>query len=572
MRRTHRFSLHRWPLAVTVTGALLLSGCASIPTSGPVHQADPPVSSTPDASTEPAVAGPEADMTPEEVVQGFLAAGQGQDDDYAVARQYLTTDLAETWSPYERTVVFSGAAGIQEGLEENQVRVSVDERATIDDHGVMKRREAGSSEEMDVELTEVDGQWRISSVPDGVLVPASNLDDLYQPHNLYFLGKDGKTVVPDPRWFPDRQGVSTSIIRALLNGPAPYLEGSVDSAFPEGTELAGPSVPVQDGTAEVSLDVPDYSAVDVVGNRNMYSQVSLTLLALGNVENVNLSAGGGEADLGADDQSPLSPDPVTVPSRQIGLDGDRLVYLQGGQTQAVDSVSDALVGQAPQNPAMNADMTEFAALVDDGSTLVTFTDAEPEAVERFTGEDLSAPSMDPNGWVWVGTGDGQVRAADSGTAGTQAEDVDAPWLDGRAVRSLKISRDGSRALIVVSDGESAQVLISGVQRDDDGRPQSLNTPYLVDSGEGDLMMGDAAWISETQFVATSVTDGGTAPRLYDISGRYRELPYVDDGVTNVAGGNGEREIFVESGDELRLLTGESWSPQSDQIASTAFAG
>lgn len=47
---------------------------------------------------------------------------------------------------------------------------------------------------------------------------------------------------------------------------------------------------------------------------------------------------------------------------------------------------------------------------------------------------------------------------------------------------------------------------------------------------------------------------------------------VADGVQNVAGGDGEGEIYVESDGEVRLLTGEAWSPQTDEISDLAFAG
>lgn len=561
----------RW-LAAGCATVLFFSGCATIPRSGPVHQVEPPVASDAQTSAAPTVEGPKDGMSPEEVVRGFLAAGAGQENDYGVARQFLTNELAASWRPYARTIVFSGSAGIQQGLDEQQVRVSVDARAVIDNSGVMQRRDAGSSEGLDVELTQVDGQWRISDIPDGVLIPASNLDDLYRPYNVYFLGADGETLVPDPRWFPDRTGVSTSLVRALLGGPAPYLEGSVTSAYPRDTELKGASVPVQDGTAMVSLDVPNYSALDVATNREMYSQLTVTLLALDNVDSVDLSAGDGQVDLGSGNQGMLSTDPRKVPTRQIGLNGDQLVFQQGGQNSPVDGVADVLKGQDPSHPAMNVDADQFAALTGDRSAVVTFSAEAPSALERFTGEDLSAPSIDPEGWVWSGDKTGVVRVAEHGGSGGEAISVDADWLEGRSVTSLKVSRTGTRALMVVTDGDSSELVISGIRRDADGTPRALNTPYVLDSGQGSAKMGDAQWISESQFVASAISHDSTAPRLYDVSGRYRDLPVLDKGVSTVAGGNGESEIFVVSGGQLRMLTGESWSPQSDTVESTAFAG
>lgn len=571
-RHSHRRATTvRWS-AMALTVGLALTGCATIPTSGPVHQVEPPVATATETTAESTVAGPEDGMSQEEIVRGFLAAGAGQENDYGVARQFLTSDLASTWRPYARTVVFSGAAGIQQGLEDGQVRVSVDARALIDDAGIMQRQDAGSSEAMDVELTQVDGQWRISDVPDGVLIPASNLDELYRPHNVYFLAPDGETVVPDPRWFPDRPGVSTSLVRALLDGPAPYLDSAVTSAYPADSELEGASVPVQDGTATVSIDVPNYSALDVATNREMYSQLTFTLLALDNVDRVDFLAGGGQIDLGSSNQDMLSTDPQEVPGRQIGLDGDQLVFQQGGQSSPVPDVSDSLVGSEPSDPAMNRDTTEFAALTQDQTSLVTFSTSGPDPVERFTGTALTAPSVDSDGWVWSGDQSGEIRAVELAQSDGEPVTVEADWLDSRTVTSLKISRGGTRALMVVADGDSSQVLVSGVRRNPDGVPQSLNEPYVVDSGQGAAMMGDARWISESQFVAAAITDRSAAPRLYDISGRYRDLPFLEGGIQGISGGNGESEIFVVTDGELRMLTGESWSLQSESVESTAFAG
>ena len=39
-----------------------------------------------------------------------------------------------------------------------------------------------------------------------------------------------------------------------------------------------------------------------------------------------------------------------------------------------------------------------------------------------------------------------------------------------------------------------------------------------------------------------------------------------------SGGDGEGEIYVESDGELRLLTGEAWSPQTDEVSDVAYAG
>lgn len=562
----------RVALAMACVVALGVGGCASIPRSGPVHVVEAPPTESAAAPQDPSISGPAQDATPEQIVRDFLAAGQGLDDDYAVARQFLAPELAATWRPSARTMVFSGAAGIQQGLAEDQVRVSVDARAIIDSRGLMTRQEAGSSEELDIELTQIDGQWRISSAPDGILVPSSNLDELYQPRNLYFLDPGGEFAVPDPRWFPDRQGTSTQLMRALLEGPAPYLEGAVQSAYPDGAALAeGSVVPIQDGTAEVDLELPESESGDLESDQDMYAQAMLTLGALPDVEDVELVLDGTPLDLGPLAESELPARNVVVPSRQIALRGDQLVFHQGGQESPVPEVSETLRGLSPGDPAMDRGADAFAALTEDGSSAVTFTAEEPEPVERFAGEGLTAPSLDPQGWAWFGDGAGVIRAAPTDPEQAETVEVEAVWLEGVAVSSIRLSRGGTRALIVTDEGDDSRILVAGVVRGGDGRPQRLNDPYAVDTGGGEIM-ADAAWISDSEFVASARTDSATAPRIYEISGRNRSLPIVETGVQHLSGGNGDGEIFIESDGELRLLTGESWSPQTDDLSDASFTG
>ena len=340
-----RGSRARLALSMGVVGSLVLGGCASIPTSGPVHVAEPPTSSTTE-SAEPEFAAPAPGASPEQIVTDFLAAGQGAAEDYAAARRYLAPELADSWRPGQQTYVFSGEAGIQQGLEDDQVRVSVDTRAQIDVNGIMNRQEPGSTDEFDLELTQVDGEWRISSAPDAVLIPATNLDDVYQPYNLYFMELGGDHAVPDPRWFPDRPVVSTQLMRALINGPAPYLDGAVRSYIPEGAELAeGSTVPIQDGEASVEMTVPDFSTTDLETTQGIYGQIMLTLQDLESVDSVAMTVNDSAVELAPAEAADLPATVASVPGRQIALRDEELVFHQGGQISPVPDLADALEGR-----------------------------------------------------------------------------------------------------------------------------------------------------------------------------------------------------------------------------------
>jgi hypothetical protein len=561
----------RLALSMGVVGSLVLGGCASIPTSGPVHVAEPPTPATTDEA-EPEFAAPAPGASPEQIVTDFLAAGQGAAEDYAAARQYLAPELADSWHPGQQTFVFSGEAGIQQGLEDDQVRVSVDTRAEIDVNGIMNRQEPGTTDEFDLELTRVDGEWRISEAPDAVLIPASNLDDVYQPYNLYFMTPDGRYAVPDPRWFPDRPVVSTQLMRALLNGPAPYLDGAVRSEIPEGAQLAeGSTVPVQDGEASVEMTIPDFSTVDLETTQGMYGQILLTLQDLETVDTLGMTVNDSAVELAPGAAAELPGTVAGVPGRQIALRDEELVFHQGGQISPVPQLADALEGRSPTAPAMGREMDRFAALSDGDETMVTFSSADPEVVERVSGSGLSDPSVDDHGWAWTADDEGTVRVANIDEPGRSAEQVPADSLEGIPIASLRVARGGTRALILTDEGDDSRILLAGIIRSGDGEPVRLNDPQMVDLGAVERP-GYAAWISDAAFVVAAERDSSSTPQVYDVSGRHRSLPTVVDGVQNIAGGDGEGEIYVESAGELRLLTGEAWSPQTDEISDVAYAG
>ncbi|MCM3331656.1 LpqB family beta-propeller domain-containing protein [Kocuria palustris] len=566
-----RGSRARLALSMGVVGSLVLGGCASIPTSGPVHVAEPPTSSTTE-SAEPEFAAPAPGASPEQIVTDFLAAGQGAAEDYAAARRYLAPELADSWRPGQQTYVFSGEAGIQQGLEDDQVRVSVDTRAQIDVNGIMNRQEPGSTDEFDLELTQVDGEWRISSAPDAVLIPAPNLDDVYQPYNLYFMEPGGEYAVPDPRWFPDRPVVSTQLMRALINGPAPYLDGAVRSHIPEGAELAeGSTVPIQDGEASVEMTIPDFSTADLETTQGIYGQIMLTLQDLESVDSVAMSVNDSAVELAPDEAADLPSTVASVPGRQIALRDEELVFHQGGQISPVPELADALEGRSPAAPAMSREMDQFAALADDAESMATFSSAAPRPVDRVSGSGLTDPSVDQHGWAWTADDEGAVSAASIDEPGRPALQVQADSLEGVPIASLRVSRGGTRALILTDEGDDSRILLAGIIRRGDGEPVRLNDPQLVDLDAVEPP-AYAAWISDSAFVVAAERDSSSTPEVYDVSGRHRSLPTVVDGVQNIAGGDGEGEIYVESDGELLLLTGEAWSPQTDEVSDVAYAG
>ncbi len=87
-----------WMVMLAV--AMLASGCAQVPTSGPVVEVDQALPDVGSSSFVRALARPpRPGMTQVEVVQGFLDAASGFEDGHAVAREYLTEQASRSWNP-----------------------------------------------------------------------------------------------------------------------------------------------------------------------------------------------------------------------------------------------------------------------------------------------------------------------------------------------------------------------------------------------------------------------------------------------------------------------------------------
>ncbi|WP_112234877.1 LpqB family beta-propeller domain-containing protein [Kocuria sp. BT304] len=545
-----------------------LSACGAMPRSGPVHKVIEPTGQSQQSDMPFNPAAPRPGASAQEVVEGFLAAGVGAQDDYSVARQYLTPQLATTWQPDARVLIHSGNPTTVPRLNEGEYRTSTEVGAELGPTGVLTAQPQGSTRVLDFALTSVDGQWRISKAPDGVIIPDSDFKQVFQPVDLFFYAaSNDKNLVPDPRWFPKRSTASTAAVRALMNGPAPYLGGSVTSAIPQAATLSRSSVPVSGGTATVDLSLPSFDPADVAKAQRMEQQLRATLRAVPSVENAELIVN----DAPVDTSARSGPDPVrsvTVPNRQVGVSDGRLAFYQGGQTEPVPDLT-LPEGATVAKPGMNLEATTFG-LVNTADSAVYTVSPGKAAQRRWSGSRPTRPSFDPQGWVWGSDRSGRIHAAQA-TATGEGDTVTADWLRGRQVVSLRISREGSRALVVTTNdaGTKSSIWIAGVVRDESGRPIELEKGNAV---AADVDVNTAQWIGSDEFVTTALDqDSNAQPRRYTVAGHYDELPSLT-GVTSITGGNGSTAVYGASDGKLYMLTGSSWALQSEDVTDTSFAG
>jgi hypothetical protein len=570
MHTGRRASLVRSWLAVLTALVLVLTGCASIPTSSPVgtSQAD----SGDDAFTNYTFSprGPIQDADPDRIVQGFITAATGAQEDYRVAREFLTPSRAQTWNADERTIIYRGDPKIVPTASEDRFLIQLETFGIIDAQGILRQSEAGASETVEVSLVRVDGQWRIDGIANGIMVSETNFSLLFRSHNLYFYSSDYAYAVPDVRWFVSRQAVSAAIVKAMLNGPAPYLKGAVASAFPEGSTLVRNAVPIVSGEATVDLSAEILDDTTNLQRQQMQRQLELTLVGLNTISAVNMTVDQRSVELGPPETGLAVPvKNPSVGSSQIAVYQNELTYYQGSQLDPIENLP-SVAAFAPRDPAMTYDQRRMAFLNGDRTQLLSVAPGQQVQVGA-RGTELTAPSFDPQGWLWTASGDrqGRVLAVPPRSPAGPAMAVAAPWLADWTVKDLRISRDGARAVIVAEQAGAAVVLVSGITRDVDGAPQSLNAPVQL---QASVPVDSARWVSEDSVVVMKAAPSGPVQaevlRLGNEPVRIAPL----DGMMTVSAGNGTQDIYAQTPEAIFVRVGNSWVPQTEGVKDPAFPG
>ena len=83
------------------------------------------------------------------MIEDFYLAGSGYEDDYAVARQYLTQASSVTWKPDQRALVFRKARVVPTGVE-NVFNYELDLAYSVDADGVATQLPEGTTENIPV--------------------------------------------------------------------------------------------------------------------------------------------------------------------------------------------------------------------------------------------------------------------------------------------------------------------------------------------------------------------------------------------------------------------------------------
>lgn len=457
---------------------LLMSaaGCARVPTSGPVVPVEQPVTQEGSNTFVRALPRPpRPGMTTVELVQGFLDAASGFEDDHAVARMYLTARMAQRWRPDVGVRVYGNDTGtlVQDGpssvrFDAQQVGRVSSERQYIPDP-------AGTSLTSGFQLEQVDGQWRIADVEQGLLLSRAAAERSYRVFRTYFVARPGGILTPNPVLFTSSvQDVAAELIRALLQGPSSWIEPTVLSAFPDQTQLK--SLTITDGVASVDLSGP-LQPLNELARQQLSAQVVWTLRQIAGIKAVIITVDGQILDVpGVEPVQPRTAWPEYNPD---GLKPEASWYFQ--RQGAVLTVNKAgipvpVAGAAGRgipaitDPLIGLDLEAVAATNAAGQTLTSTIDSGTEWGTAPTTDRTAGGSWDRTGLLWLA----------DGASGAQTVTVLGPTqiaVARRPVRSVQISRDGTRALVIAGPSRSAVAYVMRVERE--GSPRLVRPRIIV---------------------------------------------------------------------------------------------
>lgn len=466
---------------------------AQVPTAGPIQQGEQVGVDPEDQFIRVIAREPRPGMSQVEVVQGFLDASASFDGDHKVARMYLTPKASLEWDTDGGVSVYGGAPSLTE--LGNSVVMTAGKAGSIASNGRFEVSGPTAELRTGFDLDRVDGEWRISTAPEGLILSQTDVDRAFRSFAVYFFNPEFDTLVPDPRMIPViGSGLATTLVRDLVVGPSGWLRPAVRTGFPAGVTLNIDAVPIEAGIARVDLTANARQADDQT-RQALSQQIVWTLRQLPDVQAVEITAGGQPLLVpGAPSPQPRdawpSVDPNGLPAGSVGYAArpDGVVRLIPGGVRPVPG--DAGSGElALIDIAVSNDSQSVAGIDTEGAVWeARMLDGSPLIRIREAGAPTGIAFDRSSVWV-VDEEEGLVSVTSDGTS----TPIPVSGLSKRTVLLAAIpSRDGTRAALIIRRGPRTGLLLARVIRSAGASTRiAVNEPIRVESRLVEVL--DAAW-------------------------------------------------------------------------------
>ncbi|MFE7166451.1 LpqB family beta-propeller domain-containing protein [Streptomyces sp. NPDC057616] len=583
--------------AYGVCGVVLLAGCASMPDSGDVSGVD----STPRQDTQVRVFAmpPPENAQATDIVSGFLEALTSDDPNYSTARQYLTKAASQAWKPGLSSTVLADGPGIdlnrlgdREGSEGVSFTLTGAKVARVDGQQAYTPAHGAYNEPVHLSRDKKTKQWRIDTLPQGVVMGKSDFQRNYMAVNKYYFATAATTAskpaaVADPVYVRRRVDPMTQMVRSLLNGPTHWLDPVVRTSFPSGTELQK-GVTTLTPDDQNKLTVPLNANAARVGARKcgeMAAQLLFTLQTLTPaVDGIQLRSGRTQLCSLAEERANdvASRGSAEHPDYVYFLDNkSRLVRLSpAANSTKPDPVPGAMGEGARQlrSAAVSRHEDMAAGVSSDGKNLYVASLAsgsslgDPVLVSHGKTEDdrLTAPSWDANGDLWVADRNPdkpRLLLLDQGKG--EPVEVKTPELDGR-IQDVRVAADGVRIALVVAKGDKTSLLIGRIERRQESEETSPTVSVLeLRSAAPELEdVTTMSWAGDARLVVAGREQGGLQTMRYvQVDGSTPEgpAPAALSGIKEITSTESDGLPMVAYSEDgiVRLPSGAQWQKVTD---------
>jgi len=533
--------------AVSVALVVSVGGCAAIPKSSQVV----PIGSSLGELEDEALPVPKEGADPLSIVREFIELADTPANGHAAARTYLTDDADDAWNSDAHVTVVApdydtlyAVGAVSESDESVQVLLRAQKVGVLGPDGAFTSNRDTITPLMN--LTRVNGQWRISQLPDGLLIDQRQFSTSYLRAAVTFVDDTRGTLVVDPRWIPRTPPANWPgrAIDMLLAGPSAAAKDGVASLL-DGAALKTNVVATEDGALSVDLSL-DRELTEEERQR-AGAQIVRTLAAVWRKPvRIRLNSAQllpARKDWNIDDADAfLAPAQVKPDLPVLAVANGRLVRAAGAEPiegPVGDGSLSILSG------SRSADGELFG--------LVTASAGAPQlligTLESLTPVSLRASRMTRPTWragsnpeLWtviddkVGVGVTRTRSGDLRQFGVDLNEL---AVKGR-ITELRLSRDGSRVAAIV-DGALYVAVVSGA-----GEESKVVNPRLL-VGPDAPQIADVDWKTPERVVVAAMNRD--KPFVYDVSiDGVTWAPYgstnLSGPLTGIAAANAGRQVYV----------------------------
>lgn len=533
---------------------LVLSGCAGLPSTGSVNPglALGEAPDVPDFSFLPNR--PQPGATPEQIVEGFVAAATSPAGNWEIARLFLAPDISGTWSPETGVTIDRPGSRNLVVVDADTVEMAVAQTGEVDATGAYRAADGGTAT-LGYELAQQDdGEWRISAVPDGIVLNEQDFRVVFSAYGVMFFDPGWQFLVPDVRWYPTRQNVATRITQAVIDGaPSAWLTGAVFSAVPDGVVLGRDAVPVVQGIAQVELG-PAALDADPVALGRLLRQLQASLQGTG-VAGVELLVDGSELTV-----EPAQTLSTAIDARPLVQAADSFGFLGQGELTTLPGLSTPISTLDARSISIGRGGRVAAVLLASGGVARVEGNDVTTADERAG---LIDPVVDPDDAIWS-VPSAEPTALRVSTAERDILDISNAWPGASRIAAMQISRDGTRLAAIVTDAGRDWVAVAGIERNAGGEPVALGAAERVLRLDGTGT--DVAWLDDRTLGVLSEGPDGTVVTEQVVGGMSTSgSGPADSAVSLAAGPTASSARLLAAEGALFVRRGTTWQLAATEV-------